>query len=94
MTVRLHTAFVYLYLTPLLFAGSYLSRAKHLYSVPQASLVVNNSRIWASGITVQTAIWEVITLDRDRVTYAQDYFPECGLPGSYANFAATLGALH
>jgi hypothetical protein len=50
---------VYLYLTSLLFAGSYISRAKHLYSVPQASLVVNNSRIWASGITVQIQPYEM-----------------------------------
>jgi hypothetical protein len=47
-----NNASVYLYLTPLLFAGSYISCAKHSYSVPLASLVVDRPRIWASGITV------------------------------------------
>ena len=39
-----------------------------------------------------TAIWEVSTLDRDRVPYAQDYFPErimkrrrCGICGGANN---------
>jgi hypothetical protein len=43
------------------------------------SLVVEQSAIRRCDLTsnsTETAIWEVITLDKDRVPYAQNYFPE------------------